>query len=111
MKKILVTGGAGYIGSFICRALKSNAYEPFVLDNLSSGHKDAIKGFEFEKIDFVTEKDKVEKLFEKEKFDGVIHMAAYIKMRESFVNPGKYFTNSLICTITVLDVMVKQKCV
>ena len=80
--KILVTGGAGYIGSFIIRALKDAGLEPYILDNLFRGHKEAIEGFPFAKIDLVSELDKLDELFVKEKFEGVFHMAALIPMGE-----------------------------
>lgn len=105
MKKILVTGGAGYIGSFIVRQLKEDGYEVLIVDDLSQGHEGAIEGFELHKINLVTEKEKLEELFEKQRIDGVIHMASFIQMGESFKNPSKYFRNNLICAINLLDVM------
>jgi UDP-glucose 4-epimerase len=110
MQKILVTGGAGYIGSFIVRKLAESGYEPHIVDNLSSGHLNAVKDFRFEKIDLVTEKDLLEKLFEKEKYDGVIHMASYIQMGESFKNPLKYFDNNIKGAVNLLWVMQKNDC-
>lgn len=106
-KKILVTGGAGYIGSFIVRALKDSGFEPFIADNLSSGHTAAVDGFPLEKIDLVTEKEKLRDLFKKEKFDGVIHMASFIQMGESFKNPGKYFENNINAANNLFDVMAE----
>lgn len=108
-KKILVTGGAGYIGSFIVRDLKEKGLTPVIVDNMSSGHEEAVKGFEIEKIDLVTEKEKLSELFEREKFDGVIHMAAFIQMGESFKNPQKYFQNNLICALNLFEEMIKHK--
>lgn len=105
MKKILVTGGAGYIGSFMVRHLKSSGYEPVIADNLSSGHLDAVKGFDFHQIDLLYEKDKLDVIFEKDQIAGVIHMASYIQMGESFKNPAKYFQNNLIVAINVLNAM------
>lgn len=106
-KKILVTGGAGYIGSFIVRALKKAGYSPFIVDNLVSGHRDAVAGFPLEVIDLVKEKNKLKKVFEKNKFAGVIHMASFIQMGESFKNPGKYFENNLNSANNVLDCMAE----
>lgn len=105
MKKILVTGGAGYIGSYIVRELKEAGFEPIIIDNFSSGHKGAVKGFKLYKIDLVSEKEKLNRLFRREKFSGVIHMASYIQMGESFQNPLKYFRNNLMCTINLLEAM------
>ena len=109
MKKVLVTGGAGYIGSFIVRELKEAGFEPIIIDNFSSGHKGAVKGFKLYKIDLVSEKEKLNRLFRREKFSGVIHMASYIQMGESFENPLKYFQNNLVCTINLLKAMQENR--
>ena len=109
MRTILVTGGAGYIGSFIVRVLKEDGFEPVIVDNLSSGHSKAVYGFRLIKLDLVTDKEKLNKLFRKEKFKGVIHMAAYIQMGESYKNPLKYFENNLISSINLLDVMRENR--
>lgn len=106
--RILVTGGAGYIGSFIVRKLREVGHEPVIVDNLSQGHKEAVEGFELYQIDLVTERGKLEKLFSEQKFDGVIHMAALIQMGESFRDPNKYFDNNLISAIHLTEVMVKH---
>ena len=105
MKKILVTGGAGYIGSFMIRHLRDSGYEPIVADNLSSGHLKAVEGFNFNQVDLLYVKDKLDVIFEKEEISGVIHMASYIQMGESFRNPAKYFENNLIVAINVLNAM------
>lgn len=109
MAKILVTGGAGYIGSFMVRELKSKGFEPVILDNLSQGHRESVKDFRLEKIDLVTQKDKLALLFAAEKFDGVVHMASFIQMGESFVNPSKYYENNVLGFMNLLDVMKDQK--
>ena len=108
-KKILITGGAGYIGSFIVRKLRDAGFETLIVDNLSKGHREAVPDFELVKIDLVTEKDKLDELFAKEKFDGVIHMAAFIQMGESYENPGMYFRNNVVSSLNLLEVMIKHK--
>lgn len=109
MAKILVTGGAGYIGSFIVRKLKEVGHTPIIVDNLSSGHREAVSDFELHEIDLVTEKDKLDSLFTEQNFDGVIHMAAFIQMGESFRDPNKYFRNNLVSLINLTETMVKHK--
>lgn len=107
MAKILVTGGAGYIGSFMVRELQSKGFEPVIVDNLSQGHREAVKDFRLEIIDLVTEKDKLNTLLTSEKFDGVIHMASFIQMGESYKNPAKYYENNVYGFINLLNAMRK----
>src|SRR5690348_1616938 len=104
-KKILVTGGAGYIGSFMVRELQSKGFEPVILDNLSEGHIESVKDFHLEKIDLVTEKEKLDNLLSSVKFDGVVHMASFIQMGESYKNPAKYYLNNVYGFINLLDSM------
>jgi len=107
MSKILVTGGAGYIGSFMVRELKSKGFDPVILDNLSQGHKEAVKDFRLEDIDLVAEKEKLDEFLLSEKFDGVIHMASFIQMGESYANPAKYYENNVLGFMNLLDSMRK----
>lgn len=65
-RKVLVAGGAGYIGSFVIRALKEEGYDPFVVDNFFSGHEKAVEGFRVYKVDILNEKRKLFQVFEKE---------------------------------------------
>lgn len=105
MAKILVTGGAGYIGSFMVRELLKKGIEPVIVDNLSQGHKEAVKDFRVELIDLVTGKEELNSLMTSEKFDGVIHMAAFIQMGESFKDPAKYYKNNVYGFMNLLDSM------
>lgn len=107
MKKILITGGAGYIGSFMVRELASKGFEPVVLDNLSQGHSQAVKDFRLEKIDLVTDLEKLDNFLVSEKFDGVVHMAAFIQMGESYKNPAKYYENNVVGFLNLLESMKK----
>jgi len=106
--KILVTGGAGYIGSFIVRKLKEAGFKVLILDNLSHGHREAVADFELVEIDLVTEKDKLDELLAQEKIAGVIHMAAFIQMGESYEKPGLYFRNNVIGSLNLLEAMAKH---
>ncbi len=110
MNRILVTGGAGYIGSFIVRALKTAGYEPYVVDDFSSGHEEAIVGFSFKKLNLSNDSDllELEEWFKKERFDGVIHMASFIQMGESFRDPYKYFRNNINSANNILGIMARQ---
>ena len=107
MKKILVTGGAGYIGSFMVRELQTKGFESVILDNLSQGHDIAVAGFRLEIIDLVTQKSQLDDFLLSEKFDGVIHMASFIQMGESFVKPAKYYENNVLGFMNLLDSMKK----
>ncbi len=107
MAKILVTGGAGYIGSFMVRELQNKGFEVVILDNLSQGHKEAVKDFRLEVIDLVKEKEKLDTLFTSEKFDGVVHMASFIQMGESYKDPAKYYKNNVYGFMNLLDSMQK----
>lgn len=105
MQKILVTGGAGYIGSFMVRELQAKGFDPVILDNLSCGHRQSVADFRLEQIDLVTEKEKLDKLLSSEKFDGVIHMASFIQMGESYKDPAKYYRNNVVSFLNLLDSM------
>jgi UDP-glucose 4-epimerase len=103
--KILVTGGAGYIGSFMARELREKGFEVVILDNLSQGHKEAVAGFRLEQIDLVSQKERLNEFLSAEKFDGIIHMASFIQMGESYKNPGKYYENNVFGFMNLLDAM------
>lgn len=105
--KILVTGGAGYIGSFTVRALREAGHTPVIIDDLSSGHEKAVEDFKLIKFDLTQNKSDLINIFREENFDGVIHMASFIQMGESFRNPSKYFHSNLTTALNVLDAMVE----
>ncbi len=107
--KILVTGGAGYIGSFMVKQLLEKGNEVVVADSLERGHKEAIdkraKLYEGNLLD----KEFVRKLFSENKFDGVIHFAGFISMEESVENPYIYFQNNIFSSLNVMEEMAKTK--
>lgn len=109
-QKILITGGAGYIGSFMTRKLQDDGADVVILDNLSNGHAESVKDFRLEKIDLVSERQKLFELFKAEKFDAVIHMASFIQMGESFKNPSKYYHNNVEGFLNLLDAMKDNDC-
>ena len=106
-KKILVTGGAGYIGSFTVRALREAGYEIVIFDNLSQGHKEAVEGFDLVKGSLVEDQNLLADLLRKEKFDAVVHFAAFIQVAESYRLPEKYFRNNIVGSLNLLEAVVK----
>ena len=89
------------------RELQTKGFESVILDNLSQGHDIAVAGFRLEIIDLVTQKSQLDDFLLSEKFDGVIHMASFIQMGESFVKPAKYYENNVLGFMNLLDSMKK----
>lgn len=107
--QILITGGAGYIGSFIVDELIKNNHEVIVLDNLSEGHKQAVhKDAKFYHID-LKEKEKLNSLFRENKVDSVIHMASSALVPESVENPRKYYENNTANGLSLLNTMLDNQ--
>ena len=110
--KILVTGGVGFIGSHTVVELYNSGYEPVIVDNLYNSNLDVLQGikeitgkdFPFYNID-CNDADKLRVLFDKERFDGVIHFAAYKAVGESVERPLNYYENNLISLMVLLRVM------
>lgn len=106
--KILVLGGAGYIGSHTVYELIDAGYDVVVIDNLLTGYKEAVHPkAKFYKGD-IRDKDFLEQVFSQEKIDGVIHFAASSQVGESMVDPLKYYNNNLCGTEVLLESMVKH---
>jgi UDP-glucose 4-epimerase len=101
---ILVTGGAGYIGSHVNKLLSESGYETIVIDNLVYGHAEAALWGTLEIAD-LSDIDKLRSLFDKYRFDTVFHFAAYAYVGESVEEPAKYYRNNVVNTINLLDVM------
>jgi len=101
--KILVTGGAGYIGSHTVAELLKQGHEIIVFDNLVYGHKEAVACPLV--IGDLLHKEEINTVFEKVKFDGVIHFAAYTASGESMEVPAKYFENNLQGGLNLLEAM------
>jgi UDP-glucose 4-epimerase len=102
---ILVTGGAGYIGSHAVRRLKKAGYETLVLDNLVYGHSEFAAPGELIVGD-LEDQTLLETIFSQHKIEAVMHFAAYAYVGESVQNPGKYYRNNVACTLNLLDAMV-----
>lgn len=105
--KVLVTGGAGYVGSIVTEELLASGYQVSVLDNLQQGHRSAVSpGAEFIKAT-LEDKEALEKVFRMGKFDGVMHMAAETVIEFSMSDPRRYFKNNIVNSLTLLDAMLK----
>lgn len=105
--KILVTGGAGYIGSHAALALKEAGYDVVILDNLVYGHREIVE--EVLKVELVVgdtnDRACLDALFQVHQFDAVMHFAAYAYVGESVSQPDKYYRNNVIGTLTLLEAM------
>ncbi|MCL4457641.1 MAG: UDP-glucose 4-epimerase GalE [Nitrospirae bacterium] len=107
MRKIFVTGGAGYIGSHIVKALGEKGYDVLTYDNLSSGNEWAVLyGKLF--IGDLADKDAVRKAIQDFKPDAVMHFAASIVVPESVKKPLKYYRNNTVNTLNLLDIMEEE---
>lgn len=109
MSKILVTGGAGYIGSITVRELLDKGFSVVVLDNLSLGHRWAVDKRAKLEVGDLLQKETVFDIFAKYKFSGVIHFAALALAPESMEKPAKYFENNLLGALNLLEGMRKEK--
>ncbi|HXK66577.1 MAG TPA: GDP-mannose 4,6-dehydratase, partial [Spirochaetota bacterium] len=106
MKNILVTGGAGYIGSHVTRLLAKKGFNPIVYDNLSGGFKDFVSGFEFIKGD-IGDFDKLAHVLSHYSIQCVMNFASYIAVGESVQYPLKYYENNVAKTLTLFEAMIK----
>ncbi len=105
--KVLVVGGAGYIGSHMVKMLSLEGYQVVTLDNLSTGFRDAVKFGEFIHCD-IADVSALDTLFSSQQFDAVLHFASFIEVGESVSNPAKYYHNNFSNTLILLDAMVRH---
>ncbi|MGH9721347.1 MAG: UDP-glucose 4-epimerase GalE [Bryobacteraceae bacterium] len=103
---ILVTGGAGYIGSHTAKALAAAGLDPIVFDNLSTGHREFCRWGPLVEAD-LGDRDALRAVLKKYPIDGVLHFAAHALVGESMTNPGKYFRNNSVNSLNLLDAMVE----
>ena len=114
MKKILVTGGAGYIGSHTCVELLNSGREIIIIDNFSNSKPEVLdnikkitgKDFKFYEIDYTNRKE-LEKVFEENEIDSVINFAGYKAVGESVQKPIDYYINNVSGALVLLDTMKK----
>lgn len=106
--KILVTGGAGYIGSIVSRELKNLDHQVVIYDSLENGYKEAVKGF---KLVVGNTKDQklLVKTLKENKIEAVMHFAAFIEMGESMKDPYKYIDNNVVGSVGLLEAMTEAK--
>jgi UDP-arabinose 4-epimerase len=101
-KVVLVTGGAGYIGSHTCKALALAGYTPITYDNFVHGHHWAVRWGPLE-IGDIADRSKLDAVIEHYKPDAVMHFAAYAYVGESVLDPGKYYRNNVTGSLTLLE--------
>lgn len=108
-KTILVTGGAGYIGSHACKVLAQAGYIPVTFDNLETGWEDAVKFGPLERGDLL-DKARVEEVFAKHNPEAVMHFAALSQVGESMAVPGKYWRNNVLGSLNLIETACQAGC-
>jgi UDP-arabinose 4-epimerase len=107
---ILVTGGAGYIGSHVCKALSAKGFEPVTLDNLSRGNRWAVKWGPLEEGD-ISDGARLRNLFDVYKPAAVMHFAAFAYVGESVENPVRYYQNNVGGSAALLRSIIESRIV
>jgi len=106
---ILVTGGAGYIGSHACKALKREGFTPVVYDNLITGWQDAVKFGPFEQGDLI-DRARLDQVFAKYQPVAVMHFAALSQVGEAMSQPGRYWANNVGGSLNLIEASVAAGC-
>ena len=106
MTKVLVAGGAGYIGSHTVKELRRAGFSPVVFDNLSSGHRDAVGDAEFVRGD-LHNPDAIAAIFKEGGVSAVLHFASLIQVGESYRDPHKYYCQNLVTSLYLLEGAIK----
>jgi UDP-glucose 4-epimerase len=109
MTNVLVTGGAGYIGSHACKALKAAGYTPVTFDNLVTGWQDAVKFGPFEQGDLL-DRARLDQVFAQYQPVAVMHFAALSQVGESMSNPGKYWLNNTGGSLNLIEAAAEAGC-
>ncbi|MBI5848198.1 MAG: UDP-glucose 4-epimerase GalE [Nitrospirae bacterium] len=105
--KILVTGGAGYIGSHMVRTLGEKGHDVVVLDNLSTGVRESVLHGRLVEAD-LADRGILDELLRVEKFDAVVHFAAYIVVDESVREPAKYYRNNFVNALNLIESCIRH---
>ena len=108
-KNVIVTGGAGYIGSHACKALQRQGFVPITLDNLSTGWQDAVKFGPLEQVDLL-DLESLNQVFEKYQPCAVMHFAAFSQVGESVIDPAKYWRNNVVGSLNLFQTCVSFNC-
>ncbi|GAA6165629.1 UDP-glucose 4-epimerase GalE [Pelagimonas sp. KU-00592-HH] len=109
MQNVLVTGGAGYIGSHACKALKAAGFNPVTFDNISTGWEDAVKFGPLEKGDLL-DRARLDEVFAKHEPVAVMHFAALSQVGESMQIPGKYWLNNVQGSLNLIEAATEAGC-
>ncbi len=109
MAHVLVTGGAGYIGSHACKALKAAGFTPVTFDNLCTGWQDAVKFGPFERGD-LTDRARLDEVFARWQPVAVMHFAALSQVGEAMAKPGMYWRNNVEGSLTLIEAAVAAGC-
>lgn len=104
---ILVTGGAGYIGSHVCKKLYNAGYKPIVYDNLVTGNSEAVKWGPLE-IGDIRDVVRLREVLKKYQPEAIMHFAAFAYVGESILHPQKYYNNNVLGTLNLLELMLEQ---
>jgi UDP-glucose 4-epimerase len=107
--RVLVTGGAGYIGSVVSSQLLAKGYDVIVCDNLSHGSKKAVPAGAKLIVADTADRAALDRIFQKHRIDAVMHFAAFIEAGESMQAPEKYFRNNTVNSLTLLEAMLAHK--
>jgi UDP-glucose-4-epimerase GalE len=106
--KVLVCGGAGYIGSHTVKALLREGYEVVIFDNFSSGREELLVGGEVIRAD-LDDKGPIRKTFRTQKIEAVLHFASLIQVGESYLNPQRYYTHNLSTSLNLFEAMLEAE--
>ena len=106
---MIVTGGAGYIGSHACKALRNAGYNPITVDNLSTGWSEAVKFGPFERVDLL-DQDNLNQVFELYQPHAVMHFAAFSQVGESVEDPSKYWRNNVVGSLNLFQACEAHRC-
>ena len=106
--KVLVTGGAGYIGSHTTLCLLESGHEVTLIDDLSTGNENLIpNGVEFINCN-INELERIDSIIKKNKFNAIMHFAGFVRVEESVNFPEKYFINNTKNSIQLFDICIKN---